>query len=114
MSPSLASKARGRAIDVAGAIRGLLSAAEAKRAADCAAAAKASEAKKVRNWRAGDAMRIDARLAGVDAATAALLAGHVPARAPGASATPTPEELLAIFEAAYEKTLRDALEGGQS
>ena len=113
MSPSLASKAHGRAIDVAKAIRGLLSAAEAKRAADCAAAAKASEAKKVRNWRAGDAMRIDARLAGVDAATAALLAEHVPARAPGASATPTPEELLAIFETAYESTLRTAL-GGQS
>ena len=114
MGTSLAAKARDRAIDVAVAIRAALTESETNRALSRAIGALQKEAKDVRNWRAGDAMRIDARLAGEIAATAALLAEHVPARAPGASATPTPEELLTIFKTAYGSRFRTALGGGQS
>ena len=112
MATSLAAKARGRAIDVAGAIRGLLSASEPKRAADRAAAARASEAKKVRNWRAGDAMLLEADLAGVIAAKAALLATRVPYRRPGCPPIPLPDDVTAAFEVAYERTLTEDLNGG--
>ena len=114
MGTSLAAKARGRAIDVAVAIRAALKARETKRALDAATGAVLSEAKGVRNWRHGDAMLIDAHLAGVYAATAALLYAHQPERPPGCPADdlPRPEDLLAVFEAAYETTF-DAM-GGQS
>ena len=115
MSPSLASKARGRAIDVAGAIREALSdTQQSRRALDRAIGAVEREMKAVRNWRAGDAMLIDAHLAGEFAAKAALLYAYVPPRPPGCRETPQPEHLLAVFEAAYESTLNEALNGGQS
>jgi hypothetical protein len=112
MASSLAKKARGRAIDVAGAVREALSAADTNRALGRAIGALEREAKGVRNWRPGDAMLIDARHAGEIAAHAALLHAHIPARPPGCPPVPRPEDLLAVFEAAYEKTINEALNGG--
>jgi hypothetical protein len=112
MSPSLASKARGRAIDVAGAIREALSELQSRRALDRAIGALNREMKGVRNWRAGDAMLLEADLAGVIAAKAALLATRVPYRRPGCPAIPLPDDVTAAFEAAYERTINEDLNGG--
>ena len=114
MGTSLANKARGRAIDVAGVIRGLLSAADTNRALGRAIGALQKEAKDVRNWRPGDAMLLDAELAGVIAAKAALLATRVPYRPPGCPAIPGADALTAAFKAAYERTFTEDLNGGQS
>ena len=114
MGTSLANKARGRAIDVAVAIRGLLSAGETTRALGRAIGALQKEAKNVRNWRPGDAMLLDADLAGMIAAKAALLPTRIPYRPPGCPPVPRPEDLKAAFEAAYERTLNEALGGDQS
>lgn len=112
MGTSLANKARGRAIDVAGAIREALSDLQSRRGLDRAVGALEREMKSVRNWRAGDAMLLEADLAGVIAAKAALLATRVPYRRPGCPAIPGPDDLKAAFEAAYERTLTEDLNGG--
>lgn len=114
MSPSLASKARGRAIDVAGAIREALSELQSRRALDRAVGALEREMKAVRNWRAGDAMLLEAELAGTIAAKAALLPTRVPYRPPGCPPVPRPDDLKDAFGAAYEKALSEDLNGGQS
>lgn len=113
MGTSLAAKARSRAFDVAGAIREALSAGDTHRAFIKAKGALERETKSVRNWRAGDAMLIEARFAGEMAANAALLTTHVPYRPPGCPPVPRPEDLLAVFEKAYEDTLREALGGSR-
>ena len=112
MGTSLATKARGRAIDVAGVIRGLLSVPNTHSAFIRAIGALEREMKGVRNWRAGDAMLLEADLAGVIAAKAALLATRVPYRPPGCPAIPLPDDVTAAFEAAYERTITEDLNGG--
>ena len=114
MGTSLAAKARDRAIDVAGAIRAALSAAETNRALTRAIGALQKEAKDVRNWRPGDAMLLDAELAGVIAAKAALLNARIPYRPPGCPPIPPPDVVQAAFERAYERTVTEDLNGGQS
>ena len=114
MGTSLAAKARDRAIDVAVAIRGLLSAAETNRAFCRAIGALQKEMKGVRNWRPGDAMLLEADLAGVIAAKAALLSARVPYRPPGCPPIPPPDVVQAAFERAYERTVTEDLNGGQS
>ena len=112
MASSLATRARGRAIKIAVAIRGDLKAGQAKRAVDRALGAIQSEEKSVREWRPYDAMLLDAWLAGRAAATASVLWARVPVRQPGCEGPPAKDELHAMYEAAYAETKAE-LEGGQ-
>jgi hypothetical protein len=110
MATSLIARAERRASEVQAAIRALLADGSSGPALNCAIQSLQSEASKLRRWRAADGALTDAEMAGYLTAVAAALRDHKPPRPEGCPRVPRPADLIAVFDAEFQR----AAEGGQA
>jgi hypothetical protein len=107
MTASLTERAGRRAEDAEADIRAALAESAGQQALNRALRALQSEAAKLRRRRPADAALVDSELAGSLLAIATQLHSHKPARPPGCPKVPGSRQMVAAFEASYQRAAEE-------